>query len=40
MRKNVPRRMIIFGFDGAGPPFIEKFSKEGKLPNFTRLMGG
>ena len=31
--------MIIFGFDGAGPTFIEKFSKEGKLPNFTRLMG-
>ena len=36
------KRLIIIGVDGQDPQLTERFMKEGKLPNFTKLaaMGG
>jgi len=31
------KRLIIIGFDGAGPSFIERFMKMGKMPSFSKL---
>jgi predicted AlkP superfamily phosphohydrolase/phosphomutase len=32
------KRLILIGFDGGNPPFIERFTKEGRLPNISRMM--
>ncbi len=36
-RQTSKKRLIVIGFDGAGPSFIEKFMKMGKMPNFSKL---
>ncbi len=33
-----PKRAVIFGIDGGHPELIQKFIKEGKLPNFEKVM--
>ena len=33
-----PKRTIVFGIDGGHPELVQKFIKEGKLPNFKRMM--
>lgn len=30
-------RVVVVGFDGLSPDMVEKFTREGKLPNFERL---
>ena len=40
MKKTNPeaRRAIVLGLDGGHPELVQKFIKEGKLPNFERMM--
>ena len=40
MKKATPeaKRAIILGIDGGHPELVQKFIKEGKLPNFERMM--
>ncbi|MHC4712216.1 MAG: alkaline phosphatase family protein [Planctomycetota bacterium] len=34
-----PKKVIILGFDGANPDFVEKWMADGLLPNLARLRG-
>jgi len=36
-KKSKVNKLVIVGLDGMEPTLVEKFSKEGKLPNFARL---
>ena len=40
MKKGIPepKRAVIFGIDGGHPELVQKFIKEGKLPNFEKVM--
>jgi len=38
MEGGFAKKLILIGFDGANPPFIEKFTREGRLPNMSRLI--
>ena len=38
MSDSFAEKLIMIGFDGGNPPFIEKFVREGRLPNISRLM--
>ena len=38
MNGGFAKRLILIGFDGGNPPFIERFTREGKLPNISRLI--
>jgi len=31
-------KLILIGFDGGNPPFVERFSREGRLPYLSRLI--
>ena len=33
-----PGRLLILGFDGVDPRWLERWAGEGKLPNLKRLM--
>jgi len=38
MSSGLAEKLILIGFDGGNPPFIEKFIEEGRLPNISRIM--
>ena len=38
MSGGLAKKLILIGFDGGNPPFIERFVKEGRLPNISRIM--
>ena len=38
MKECLAKKLILIGFDGGNPPFIEKFVREGRLPNISKLM--
>ncbi|MEM2875460.1 MAG: alkaline phosphatase family protein [Candidatus Bathyarchaeia archaeon] len=38
MRAGFAKNLVLIGFDGGNPPFIERFTREGRLPNISKLM--
>ena len=40
MNGGFAKKLILIGFDGGNPPFIERFTREGRLPNIKSLMSG
>ena len=36
-RQNQGKKVIVLGIDGMDPPLLEKFMREGKMPNFAAL---
>ncbi|MFQ6095524.1 MAG: alkaline phosphatase family protein [Candidatus Bathyarchaeia archaeon] len=37
MNGGFAKKLILIGFDGGNPPFIERFTREGRLPNISNL---
>lgn len=35
---SLSKKLVMIGFDGGNWPFLERFMKEGRLPNFSKLM--